>query len=197
MDAEALRALLRYDASTGVIYWLYRAGVCRTWNTRYAGTAAGSLDTKGYLAIKVNGRLYRAHRLAWILHYGEWPSDEVDHINGIRDDNRIANLRIATHQQQAWNMKGHGKFLKGVRKNGRGFMAQIAIRRKTLCLGTYSTEIEAHEAYRRKAAELFGDFACTWRGDRTLGDLADQLNVEGGHTEAASAPHPAGRATTK
>lgn len=85
---ERLREALDYDSETGLFTWRIHCGPAKP------GKPANPLDvTTGYIRISLDGRNYQAHRLAWLHHYGVWPSHEIDHINGDRADNRIANLR--------------------------------------------------------------------------------------------------------
>lgn len=112
-DIDALRTLLSYDPETGALIWMKRpAGMFKTkraastWNARYAGRPAFTSDNgRGYKSGGIFARLYSAHRVAWALHYGEWPTGDIDHINGRRDDNRIANLRQVSNAENARNQK--------------------------------------------------------------------------------------------
>jgi hypothetical protein len=109
--------------------------------------------------------MYRAHRLAWLYVYGEalGEFEEIDHINGDRQDNRIGNLRRATKSQNMANMRGHSKLglPKGVsiQAKSRRFMACIMVGRRKKYLGTFDTATEAHAAYRAAAQEHHGEFA--------------------------------------
>lgn len=86
LTVERLRELLDYDPETGVFRWKEPRRKCRV------GEVAGSLRKDGYVKIQVDGRFYQAHRLAWLCVYGVWPS-AIDHIDGNRANNAIANLR--------------------------------------------------------------------------------------------------------
>ena len=103
ISADELRRIFDYDPETGHFTW-----VVKTHPKVTIGKIAGRRDRKGYIEIKVHNRFYRAHRLAWLYVYGEWPRDQIDHINGVRDDNRISNLREATSAQNCSN-KGMSK----------------------------------------------------------------------------------------
>jgi hypothetical protein len=108
-----LRQLLEYDPETGVLKWLRRPpemfvteAYCKSWNTKYAGKAAGTLDnSNGYMVFKINDRKVRAHRVVLALTTGVWP-DVVDHLNGDRADNRLANLSSGS---QSDNIKNSAK----------------------------------------------------------------------------------------
>jgi hypothetical protein len=104
ITAERLRQLLHYDPERGVFTWLSRPAE-RSWNTRFAGTRAGTINGLGYVVIGILGRRYKAHRLAWLYVHGEWPGRELDHINCDKSDNRIANLRPATRSQNIARIK--------------------------------------------------------------------------------------------
>lgn len=123
---------------------------------------AGVINGKGYWQVHVRYKSYLAHRLAWLLHYGEWPTKQIDHINGIRGDNRIVNLREATLEQQRANSRGWSKrgMLKGVQQHGPSFQAHF--RKKAL--GTYPTAELASAAYMAAATLAFGEFS--FSGDR-------------------------------
>jgi hypothetical protein len=118
-NQETLRKLLDYDPETGVFTWKARTAdmfapeagkrTYRTpqwyadiWNGRLAGKPAGSAYGGGYLGLAIQNEKYLAHRVAWVMHYGEQPT-EIDHINGDRSDNRIANLRLVTRTENNMN----------------------------------------------------------------------------------------------
>jgi hypothetical protein len=126
------------------------------------GHPATKKGMDGYLVIGIKRRNYAAHRIAWLYVHGCLPTDDqvIDHINGDRDDNSIANLRIATHSQNAMNKRRTGPILKGVTRHSSGrYQAQIVVGGKHRYLGLFETPEEAHAAYRKKAKELFGSFA--------------------------------------
>ena len=95
---EELRELLKYDPLTGQIKWLRRDSQRTRMNS-----IAGTQDKWGYIKINVKRTIYRAHRLAWALQTGSWPTEDIDHKNGIRNDNRWSNLRLATRSQNCMN----------------------------------------------------------------------------------------------
>jgi hypothetical protein len=144
-EKDRLLRIFRYDPTTGVFRRTESKG---RWK---AGQIAGTQGPQGYVFLNVAGKLYRAHRLAWLHFYGEWPKLFVDHINGVRHDNRIANLRQATNAENLQNShrprsQNRSGFL-GVVPNRKRWAAQIMLDGKTTCLGTYDAPEEAHAAY--------------------------------------------------
>ena len=127
------------------------------------GQQLGHTTRKGYRAGRLKGRNYYEHRLIWLYHYGEWPKEHIDHINGVRDDNRIENLREATNQQNQFNKKSYGKTskYKGVSwsRQNKKWVAQYWYKSKIYYLGRYETEEEAAEAYRKATEHLHKDYA--------------------------------------
>lgn len=157
ITVERLRNILRYDPETGVFTWI----IPPSNHGRMRGKAAGGLRS-GYLLIKIDGRKYGAHRLAWLYSHGAWPTGRIDHINGVGLDNRLANLRDATAAQNCANSRRwRGKELpKGVRLTAQGrYQARISFEKKQIALGTFLTVDEAAAAYASAAARLYGEFA--------------------------------------
>lgn len=141
---EQLKEFLSYDPETGVFRRLKAKGRAR------AGDVVGYLEPNGYWRIYLGGEMISAHRLAWFYVYGQWPLNQIDHINRNRSDNRIANLRDVTRAVNLKNRPVYGAvpFL-GVTltRSGRRFASQITINRKTRYLGSFKTAEEAHQAY--------------------------------------------------
>jgi hypothetical protein len=154
IDADTLRSLLEYDPDTGVFTWRVKRG-----GSAWPGVISGCLKDSGYRVISIYNRLYSAHRLAWLYMYDVWPSEEIDHINGVRDDNRINNLREATRKQNSANRRKFGGDLpKGVTRHWRRFRAQIRIQGRVKHLGIYDTPEQAHAAYCEAAQKEFGAY---------------------------------------
>ncbi|QHQ14530.1 hypothetical protein GMW39_00715 [Pectobacterium parmentieri] len=152
-DLSVLRQLLNYDPDSGVFTWKERPAYFRaykTWNKKYSGTVAGKTNRDGYIQISIRNVSYRAHRLAWLFVNNEDPGELIiDHINGVRNDNRINNLRKTTYSGNAHN-KGCQKNntssgIKGVHwnKRDRRFNASIHINKKHHYLGSFKTAEEA------------------------------------------------------
>lgn len=138
---------LSYNPETG---WLKRNG-----------RRAGCLGNKGYRLTSVDGRQTVDHRIIWYIMTGDWPSNQIDHINGIRDDNRWCNLREVTNQQNQFNRivrKDSSTGVKGVYPRGNRFRASIFHNWKEKHLGYFDTIEEASEAYNKAADELQGEF---------------------------------------
>ena len=158
IDPELARALLDYDPMSGALYWRHSQGRQRK------GTLAGTTHPAGYTRICLGGRLHFAHRIAWVIYYGSPAPDVIDHINGLRSDNRISNLRAATKSLNAANVqkpKRNKYGLAGVKKerNSNNYVARIRIKGKTQVIGRFTSAIEAHMAYRAASIEHYGEFS--------------------------------------
>lgn len=155
LTADRLREVLDYDPDTGFFTW-------RVSNGRRAikGHEAGFIHAKGYRRIKIDGRLYEAHRLAFLYVTGEWPEHGVDHRDMDPSNNAWGNLRPATPSQNAANSIRAGRDLpKGVTHVRGGYQAKISARGEAIYLGTYATPSAAHGVYAAAARDLHGEFA--------------------------------------
>lgn len=149
---EDVAKVLDYCPETGQLRWKVTDRVKR------AGSLAGSRNVTGYINVKLFGRTYKAHRLAWLLIYGSWPVAQVDHINRIRDDNRAANLRAATPYENAQNratVRPDGSPV-GVtwHVSGNAWQAEISANGRSHYLGLFKTREMAAAAYREAKARL-------------------------------------------
>lgn len=146
LTQERLKELLHYDPEMGYFTRKVRRGRC------LAGVVAGTLSDTGYIKIWFEGRLYRAHRLAWLYMTGEWPNSEIDHINGNRSDNRWVNLRSALPHQNRQNaliIPNNSSGYIGVSWNSDRGKWQVRIQHlgKTKWLGYFDNKEDARTAY--------------------------------------------------
>jgi len=155
---ELCNERLIYNPDTGVFTW--RVDVGR--KTR-AGSVAGSCDGRGYRAIRMSGRRYRSHRLAFLICNNHLP-EFIDHVNGNRSDNRIINLRSASHKQNCHNQKRRSSNTSGIKgvswhKKSNKWQAQICNNGNNISVGIFKNIIDAENALRSKRIELHGEFA--------------------------------------
>lgn len=149
LTQQYLKECLDYNPDTGIF-------------TRKTRPDLKILGTKrnGYLLIRVNRKLYSQHRLAWFYIHGYMPENYIDHINGIKSDNRISNLRQATGSENNQNMKQPSKNNKlgflgvGFSKRNKAFTARITINYKSTFIGYFKTPQEAHNAYLQAKRQL-------------------------------------------
>jgi len=152
LNQSELKELISYDSDSGVFTWKVRRG-----GSANSGAIAGKLSSHGYIDIQVNKKLYKAHRLAWLYVHGEWPSDHMDHINHVRDDNRIVNLRIVTRCENHKNKSLYSSNTSGVagvhmHKQTGKWQATIRVSGRSRYLGLFNDFDAA--CLSRKAAEL-------------------------------------------
>jgi hypothetical protein len=157
LTKDQVRQMFDYCVETGALIRLTSAGpIGKT------GDRAGSLRGSGYRSIKISGRIYIEHRVIWLWWYGEWPDRQIDHMNNVRDDNRIENLRLASNQENQRNCglrKDNKVGVKGVIKVGNRYRALIKAGGAQKHLGYFSTPLEAGLAYQAACRTLHGDFA--------------------------------------
>lgn len=157
ISVELLKALWNYDPNTGIFTRLLTTGT-----KAKKGSTACTIES-GYVTMIINGNTYRAHRLAWLYCFGEFPVDILDHINGVRDDNRLDNLRECTVQENSYNSKvksDNTTGYKGVsldKRSGR-YRAYITVDGKQKSLGYHSSAEEASLAYNEAAKLLHSGF---------------------------------------
>jgi hypothetical protein len=147
LSFEKLHDILSYDPSTGIFLW--RRNMARSVRV---GARAGCDKGDGYRRICINRKYYREHRLAWFYVQCEWPKDEIDHIDGDRSNNRIDNLRTATHAQNHQNKglqrdNNSGKHGVSWNKRQAKWEAYIKVNGKQIHLGTFDDLEAAGDAY--------------------------------------------------
>lgn len=158
-------AVLRfdYDPETGIMRWRRRPlndfvshQAWHRWNNMHAGKIAGSVNDDGYRHAKVIEHSYKLHRVAWLLFYGVWPEGDLDHINGDRTDNRIANLRIVNREDNGKNRRISSNNTSGQtgvcwHPKCKKWVASIRVSKHQIYLGRFDEFNRARQA--RKAAE--------------------------------------------
>ena len=148
ITAERLREVLEYNAATGIFRWRLS-----TSNRKPVGSVAGCKHkVDGRIYISIDGRLYKAHRLAWLYMHGAWPPHGIDHRDGVPDHNWIDNLRPATQAQNSQNIRrphsDNSTGFLGVTKLGDGtFIASVQAGIIRAFSKKYPTAAEAHAAY--------------------------------------------------
>ena len=171
---EILRQLLRYEPETGRLFWKERplsdfknSRLCNSWNKKYSGKESFTADNgKGYRCSFVFKIPMKAHRVAWAVYYGEWPKGHIDHINGVKSDNAISNLRVATAAENQWNVPRKTESLSGFKgvnwsKIRSQWRARISVNGKSVWLGYFESAEDAHAAYCEAAKKYHGEFART------------------------------------
>lgn len=158
LTQERLRELLSYSESSGLFTWITKKGN----QHQILGSVAGSQRSSGYISIGIDGKNYMAHRLAWIYVHGHLPESGIDHVNGVKTDNRIANLRKANQSENLQNQTICTRNTSGVQgvswsKIARKWHAYISLNRKRVNLGLYSN-IEDAATARKKAKSEYHNF---------------------------------------
>lgn len=158
MKIDDLQLLFSYDLHTGNLYWRSKG------RGRIKKKPAGTLLSTGYIGVVCGERRYLAHRVCWALHTGQWPDQQIDHINGIKTDNRISNLRLATNSQNGKNISRSINNTSGVcgvtyDKANKKWRALIKVDAKQIHLGRWSDFDDAIKARKLAEKKYFGDWA--------------------------------------
>ncbi len=148
---EDLNELMEYLPVTGVLRWKEHV------HKKRAGKLVGNLSAGGYVELQCKRHRLYGHRVAWLLVHGEWPKGQLDHINGVRDDNRMENLRDVTNQENHKNQKKHKDNSSGVtgvywNKRAEKWQAYICVNGRQIYLGVHKYLVDAETA--RKEAEV-------------------------------------------
>lgn len=169
--AEIIAKLLDYNAETGGFTWKFRdreffksEWAYKVWNQRYPGTKAGVDSSRGYVLLTVFNKKYWAHRVAWLLVNGEWPSGDIDHIDNDKSNNRIGNLRLASHAQNGMNKPKSARNTSGLKGvvwdvTRRKWRAQIVADGKTVNLGRFDCPAAASFAYQVASTKWHREFS--------------------------------------
>lgn len=157
-ELESIENFISYNHETGMFSIIKKTG-----NRSVLGPLQGRTDSRGYQQVSYMGKAFLAHRLAWYFVHRKWPENEIDHINGVKIDNRIANLREATRSQNIKNRGPHKNIISGLKgvywlKGRNKYQAAIWIDGKRKALGVFDDKYEAYDAYVKVAIERDGDF---------------------------------------
>lgn len=150
-----LKSLLSYDPDTGVLRWVAPG------KGRIKKKPAGTVEQSGYIGVLIYGKRIRAHILGWAIHHGQWPENQIDHVNGIKTDNRLTNLREATNSQNGKNLpikKNNKSGYPGVIFRSGKWRVQIKVNFKYIGLGTYSDFNEAVSVKKEAEYKYFGEW---------------------------------------
>lgn len=172
VPVSLLHTLFELRAQTGELFYKRRATeffantgwkqdrAAKIWNTRFAGKKVNSRDQHGYIKASINGVSFKAHRIVFAMAHNKWPMGEVDHINGVKDDNRPSNLRDVTHNENSKNQRlkntntTGGAGISTDRRTGL-FVVSITSDGKKVHIGQYD-EIQKAKIAREAAARALG-----------------------------------------
>jgi hypothetical protein len=161
ISVDTIQNLFGYDPDTGALYWK----VARSNVVKIGVPVTRVSPSTGYIRVSVNKKQLVAHRVAWVLSTGAWPTGVIDHINGIKTDNRLINLRDVPRADNCLNRVGVQKNKKlgdlGVffDKRSGSWYAQLCYRGKVLCLGTFLSSSEASTAVAVARKKILGQVA--------------------------------------
>ena len=158
LTQEYVRSILNYNPNTGIVQRkVYRGPTAKK------GDTIKTIDSSGYIMIYIDKSRYKLHRIIWLYMTGNWPKDQIDHINRITSDNRWCNLREATPSQnkinsipRSNNTSGHQGV--GWREENKKWRSRITVNYKRMHLGHFKTKEEAIVAYNIAAKKYFGNY---------------------------------------
>jgi hypothetical protein len=157
LSQARLKEVVNYDPLTGILTWLSTRGRC------VYGSEAGTIRWNGYKRVQIDSRTYAVHRLIWLYVYGEWPEEDLDHIDADRSNNRVDNLRLASRSQNLMNRDKSPRNTSGYKgvsldKKRNKWDARITAYGRQHCLGLFDNKLDAYKAYCAKEKELFGSY---------------------------------------
>lgn len=157
VPVNILRSLFRIDYETGAL--VRNISTYRARN----GARAGHILNNGYLAVSVIGTRALVHRVVWAIHFGEWPSGDIDHIDNDKTNNRISNLRIATRSENGMNTRLRRDNSTGVKsvvynKRNMNYRARLVKEHKAIEVGSFATIQDAEKAVKLARKKIHGDF---------------------------------------
>jgi hypothetical protein len=170
LTQELLSKIIQYNPLTGMLKWLPRPpsmfpnnGTWKSWNSRCAGKFVLCVDQIGYISTSILDKKYHAHRLAFFIHNGYMP-EIVDHVNGIKTDNRAINLRAANKSLNACNSKMRSDNTSGIKGVGwhsqtGKWRARVVFEGVEYSLGLFVDKLAAELVVKGKRAELHKEFA--------------------------------------
>jgi len=159
-SVDYLRKRLSYCSETGRMFWRDCADMSNRWRAQFAGKEAFTAVCGGYRTGSIDDAKFKAHRIAWAIHYGEWPSGQIDHKNGVRADNQIENLRVATQQENMRNRAMNRNNTSGTCgvtwcKRQKKWKVQIKVDGRMIHLGLFDSLDDAAAA-RAEASARYG-----------------------------------------
>lgn len=165
ISQEKVKSLFSYSSKLGGLVYKKRHGRTANYMHRVPGTRAGFTHSRGYRHVAIGRIQFKEHILVWIYFYGTVPKNmQIDHKNGVRDDNRISNLRLATSNNNQHNRgknKNNSSGFKGVYWHQNKWKAVIMVNRKTIVIGSFDNAAKAGKAYDDAAKKLHGKYAKT------------------------------------
>lgn len=140
---------INYDYNLFVEKLIYKEDTGHLFFKKKPNKVAGWIGTHGYREVQINNKSYYCHKIAWVMFYKKQPNATIDHINRIRSDNRIVNLRDVSQRENNWNAKTTSQCFVGSSfcKKNKKWRSNICIKEKQISLGLYKKREEAHCAY--------------------------------------------------
>ena len=174
LPLEQLRELFSYDPESGHLYWIAPG------KGKIKKKPAGTVVRAGYIGVMIDGKRHYVHRIAWALHHGSHPADQLDHINGIKTDNRIVNLREATNAQNGKNLslkKTNKSGYPGVHFKSNAWAACIKVNHKNIYLGRFANKEDAVIARQQAEQKFYGEWKRTRHENLRQCDIQERTAI--------------------